>query len=84
MQLVCSAAGAVKLLVNTSDGPAEAGHATLDCALCLLAGAPPASPPAALPPPEAAALGAPALGLRAPVVARVGAPLPARGPPAVS
>ncbi|MFT4193999.1 MAG: hypothetical protein QM614_05085, partial [Ottowia sp.] len=55
MQLVCSASGAVKLLVDTGDGLAEAGHATLDCALCLLADAPPACPPAVRPPASAQA-----------------------------
>ena len=84
MQLVCSAAGAVKLLVDSGDGLAEAGHATLDCALCLLADAPPACPPAALSSMAPDAASAPALALPAPVVAQARAPLPARGPPAFS
>ena len=41
MQLVCSADGAIKLLVDTGDGLAEAGQGHLDCALCLLTSAPP-------------------------------------------
>ncbi|MCL1960708.1 MAG: hypothetical protein FWG56_02750 [Desulfovibrionaceae bacterium] len=84
MQLVCSAAGAVKLLVNTGDGPVEASHATLDCALCLLANTPPAHALTALPPAAPSTPGIAAPRLAAPVVAQARAPLPARGPPAFS
>lgn len=81
MQLVCSAAGAVKLLVDNGDGLAEVGHASLDCALCLLANAPPAQPPVVLVPPGPVALHVAVPALPAPVVTAARAPLPARGPP---
>lgn len=82
MQLVCSASGAVKLLVDTGDGLVEAGQGHLDCALCLLTSAPPpaivTSPPAPHGVPRAAAwqATAPAAPLRTALPA-----LPARGPP---
>ena len=86
MRLVCSAAGAVKLLVDSDDGrPVEAGHATLDCSLCLLANTPPQyAPVALLPPASPAPQNVAAPRPTAPVVARARAPLLARGPPTVS
>ena len=83
MQLVCSAGGAAKLLVDSGEGLVEAGSHTLDCALCLAGGAPPP------------ALTRMALGLvaqpphhlvtyaDAPRQAPTSAPLPARGPPSL-
>ena len=41
MELVCSSAGIVKILVQTDDGMQEVSNHTLDCPLCLAAGAPP-------------------------------------------
>jgi hypothetical protein len=84
MQLVCSAAGSVRLLVDHGDGMVDAGQAALDCALCLLASAPPPQPPAVVPGPglQPARLAAPLP--PAPQVRAARAPLPARGPPAVS
>lgn len=82
IELVCGAAGEMKLVVTHDDGSVqEMGHHTLDCAMCLPAGGPPLvlamyEPPAhhalahAVRPVEAARL-----------AALVGAPLPARGPP---
>ena len=84
MQLVCSAGGAVKLLVDSGDGLVEAGSHTLDCALCLMGGAPPPAAASARLPlarahqPQATPRAA------APHVADARAPLPARGPPAFS
>lgn len=81
--LVCSASGVVALVAVQGDyGAAASGpHHTLDCALCLPGGAPPpaladvfaatAALPHVLLPVEAAR-----------IAALVGAPLPARGPPA--
>ncbi len=81
--LVCSASGVVALVaVQGDEGAAASGpHHTLDCALCLPGGAPPpaladvfaatAALPHVLLPVEAAR-----------IAALVGAPLPARGPPA--
>ena len=82
MQLVCSAAGAV--LVDAGDGVIEPGRShTLDCALCLLANTPPRhSSPQPQPPAAVAAVSAP--GVSEPILALHGAPLPARGPPALS
>jgi hypothetical protein len=43
LTLVCSAAGAVQLKVGTDgDAPQSMAH-TLDCVLCMVAGAPPAA-----------------------------------------
>ncbi|RYF28140.1 MAG: DUF2946 domain-containing protein [Comamonadaceae bacterium] len=82
MELVCGAAGVVKLVVTHDDGSVqEMGQHTLDCALCLPAG----GPPLALSLSAAAVPHALAHALRPAEVARlaalVGAPLPARGPP---
>lgn len=79
--LVCSAAGAVKLVdTGSEDGSAQVPH-TLDCVLCLALDAPgpAASDPgmlAALPAGHGAGL------VRAPVVVRSDATLAARAPPA--
>ena len=82
MQLLCSSAGTVKLLVTTDDG-VQLQSQVLECPLCLhLGGGTPASLPApALPlvQPLAVALQpVPA----AHIALRTAAPLPARGPPA--
>lgn len=87
MQLICSAAGTLKIVATTGDaatpdGPATtlAGH-TLDCPLCANVGAPPPLAPAAFSAttPQAYALPVPQT---VHPVAHDGAPLPARGPPA--
>lgn len=81
MQLVCSAGGNVTVVAVDDDGrPLQAGQHTLDCSLCL---------PTALPLPVAYAMsGATRLPAHEPqfvavasIAARVGAPLPPRGPP---
>lgn len=85
MEWVCSAAGVVKLLVQTDDGLQEASAShTLDCPLCVHASAPPPVRVADLPPPQqplAYALGSIAA---AHIAARTAAPLPPRGPPVFS
>ncbi len=80
MEVICSGAGGMKLLVKTTEGsPKLAGH-TLDCPLCVGLGAPP---------PVISSLAAP---LQAPSCVRQSvaaehiaslsaAPPPARGPP---
>ena len=82
MQLVCSSAGAIKVIVQTADGAQELGAGHLDCPLCVLTGAPPPVAAVTLPMPQP--LG---LALRpnpaARIAAATGAPLPARGPPAL-
>ena len=80
MEMVCTASGATKLVVQGDDGTA-AHNPTLDCPLCALLDAPP--PVRSL----AAATAAPHAQLVAAipatrVAAAAAAPLPARGPPA--
>ena len=43
MELVCSASGVVKVVVQGDDGAQELGRAHIDCPLCIPAGAPPLS-----------------------------------------
>lgn len=83
MELICSSGGAVKLMVKSDDGGAQPIGHTLDCPLCMISSAP---PPAvrlvvALPQPLAHALRPIPL---AHIAGRTAAPLPARGPPALS
>jgi hypothetical protein len=84
MELVCSATGAVKMVVHAEDGSTQemgAGHA--DCPLCTIAGAPPPMP-AAIAPVFALPLGRTAQAIPAArLAAATAAPLPARGPPAI-
>ena len=82
MELVCSGAGTVKLLISSDDG-GSVSHHTLHCPLCASLGAPPPQPRVLAEPfqplsyvlrPIAAAH----------VAARAAAALPARGPPVFS
>jgi hypothetical protein len=84
MELVCSAAGAVKAVVHNEDGSTqEMGATHMDCPLCTIAGAPP-SAPAAIAPVFALPQGHTAQPIPAArLAAATAAPLPARGPPAV-
>ncbi|APW45910.1 DUF2946 family protein [Rhodoferax antarcticus] len=41
MSLICSSAGAMKVIVQTDDGAVELGSRGLDCPLCANLGAPP-------------------------------------------
>jgi len=81
MELVCSAAGTVKIVVQTDDGVRDLGASAMDCPLCVLGGAPPAAAAvakAASPLPLGHVLQSiPAARL----AAATAAPLPARGPP---
>lgn len=82
MELVCSSAGAVKVVVKSDDGARELGASHLDCPLCVLSGT--------APPPAQALHVAHPLPLghvlqpipSARLAAATAAPLPARGPPA--
>lgn len=80
IEVICSGAGTIKLLVQTDDGTVEMGTMGMDCPLCSAASAPPPLP--ALPPmppqPLAHAL-QPVEAAR--IAAATAAPLPARGPP---
>jgi hypothetical protein len=80
LALVCSAAGAVKLLPSGSEGDTGPNSHSLDCVMCLALAAPPPAEQnlAALQQPLAHALqGIPA----AHIAWRTTSPLPARGPP---
>lgn len=83
IELVCSATGTVKLIVQGDDGPAEMGMAAMDCPLCMVSGPPPAAAQVALPSPlplGRALQSIPA----ARIAAATASPLPARGPPALA
>jgi len=83
MELICSGAGAIKVLIKTDGGAKERSGHTLDCPLCAPVGAPPIASQATLPvvhPLAHALRPIPA----AHIAARTAAPLPPRGPPAFS
>ena len=84
LQLVCSGAGEVKLLVSTDDG-VQLQHHGLECPLCLHMGG---AAPAPLPAPALPLVQPLAVALRpipaAHIALRTSAPLPARGPPVFS
>lgn len=83
MELICSGAGVMKVLVKTDDGSKEVSSHTLDCPLCASIGAPP---------PVARLTAAPVSPLAyvlqsipaAHLAALTAAPPPARGPPTFS
>lgn len=83
MELICSGSGAIKLLVKTDDGATEVPSHTLDCPLCAQVSAPPPASQGQVPvvhPLAHALRPIPA----AHIAARTAAPLPPRGPPALS
>jgi hypothetical protein len=82
MELVCSSAGSIKVMVKTDDGARQLGASHMDCPLCALTGAAP--PPAAIQHVEhAQPLGHVVASIPAArLAAATAAPLPARGPPA--
>ena len=83
IEVICSSAGTMKLLVQTDDGPVEMGAMGMDCPLCAIAGAPPPAPCVAVPPPHPLAHALqPVESAR--IAAATAAPLPARGPPSRS
>jgi len=80
VEMVCTSAGAVKVIVHTDEGVQEVGMGTMDCPLCVLSGPPPAAPMMVLPvlqPLSLAVQPIPAARL----AAATAAPPPARGPP---
>lgn len=84
IEIVCSAAGSVKMVVIGEDGQADTpGHHTLDCSLCLNATTPPVRQTSALIVPQPLAHALQPL-VAAHIAALVGAPLPPRGPPSLS
>lgn len=81
MEIVCSAGGSMKIVVIGDDGQSvEAAPHMLDCPLCIAATVPLPEPRVSLELPQ---LLAHALkpSVAAHIAARLGAPLPARGPP---
>ena len=84
MELVCSAAGAVKVVVQTDDGAQDLGSMPIDCPLCMLAGAPPPLPVAStIAPPLPLGLAVQSIPA-ARIAAATAAPPPARAPPTFS
>jgi hypothetical protein len=80
VEFVCSAGGAMKMVVKTGAGDTGQAHHTLDCPLCLSVNAPP--PVAAVALPATAPLGHAVQPIPAArIAALTAAPLPARGPP---
>lgn len=80
-QVVCAAEGSVRIILVDGDGQSvQAGQHALDCSLCLQATLP--LPVARVVPPTPQPL-AHALKpiVAAGIASRIGAPLPARGPP---
>ena len=83
MELVCSASGSIKVIVQGDDRPTEMGVAAMDCPLCMLSGPPPSAAQVTLPTPlplGRALQSIPA----ARIAAATASPLPARGPPTLS
>ena len=80
IELVCGAAGQIKAVVHTDDGAVELGSAHLDCALCLVASAPPPAPFVAPQPPQVPALAWATVELR-PLPLAAALPWQARAPP---
>lgn len=81
MQLVCTSAGAVKVVIQTNDGADELGAGHMDCPLCALTGAPPPGAPLVrLPAVQPLALAVQSIPA-ARIAAATAAPPPARGPP---
>ena len=82
--LICTGSGAMKVLVKADDGSTqEVASRSMDCPLCMSAGAPP--PVARLTAEPAQPLAYALQGIPAAHVAWLtAAPLPARGPPALS
>lgn len=80
IEVACSSAGTIKLLVQTDEGMVEMGTMGMDCPLCVLAGAPPMAKPQ-LPPPTCPLARALRPVEAARIAAATAAPPPARGPP---
>lgn len=81
VQVVCTGAGAMKVMVTTDDGGThELTSTTMDCSLCAAVAPPPAMAQVVAEPAHPLAyalLGIPS----AHIAARTAAPLPPRGPP---
>ena len=80
MELVCSGAGAAKLVVSNGYGGAALDVSGMDCSLCLLGSAPPEPPHIHLPA-QTPMAGVPPIWVPSRVPAFMAAPPPARAPP---
>ncbi|MCA0212048.1 MAG: DUF2946 domain-containing protein [Proteobacteria bacterium] len=83
MELICSGSGAIKVMVKTDDGVKEQSRHMLDCPLCAATGSPPQAARTTAEPVQ------PLSHVLRPIAAAhiawlTAAPLPARGPPAIS
>lgn len=84
LELVCSGSGAMKVLVYTDDGLQEQpAHHNQDCPLCAATGLPPAQDLVLAPAQQALSYALQPVAA-AQTASRIGAPLPARGPPNLS
>jgi hypothetical protein len=84
MELICTSAGAMKVLVKTDDGAKELSGHTLDCPLCAsISAPPPASTRTTAEPVQPLAYVQQSIPA-AHIASLTAAPLPARGPPAIS
>ncbi|MBS0391004.1 MAG: hypothetical protein JSS19_06270 [Proteobacteria bacterium] len=82
MELVCSSAGVMKVVVKSDDGVQELGASHLDCPMCMpLAAPPPVASRGAPPPSPLSHALRPVIAAR--IAAATAAPLPARGPPSL-
>lgn len=80
LELICSAAGTVKVMVQGDDGTTQAKSHTLDCPMCTATGAPP--PAGSRPTPAVLPLSRAVQSIPAARIAGLtAAPLPACGPP---
>lgn len=83
MELVCSSAGVMKVVVKTDDGAQALGAAHLDCPMCMpLVAPPPVAAGAAVPQPSPLSHALRPIAA-AHIAAATAAPLPARGPPSL-
>jgi len=83
IELICSASGGMKVLIKTDDGAHDAHSHTLDCPLCINLCSPPPAPWLPSQPAQSTAY-SPCSTASAHVAWVTAAPLPARGPPALS
>lgn len=84
MELICSSAGAMKLLIQTDDGAKEVSSHTLDCPLCASNNAPPPSVAHLTAEPAQPLAYAMQSIPAAYITSLTAAPPPARGPPSFS
>lgn len=83
VELICTGSGVFKLLVKSDDGALEHSVHTLECPLCLQAGAPPPLRAGLQVLPRSRDHGKLLLAANR-VAVRTAAPLPPRGPPPVA